>query len=284
MTAIRMDGREVARGILAGVADGVAARVAAGLARPHLSVVLVGENPASETYVRGKHRDAEQVGITSSDHRLPSTATTAEVAALVHSLNADPDVSGVLVQQPMPPQVDVAAVVEAVDPVKDVDGLHPVSAGRLLMGQPGLVACTPAGILRMLDDYDVELEGRRAVVVGRSNLVGKPAALLLLGRNATVTVCHSRTAGLADICREADVLVVAIGRLWFVQPDWVRPGAVVVDVGMNQLPDGKLAGDVDPGAAEVAGWMTPVPGGVGPLTRAMLMANTCRAEEARRPA
>jgi len=201
----------------------------------------------------------------------------------VAELNRDPDVSGILVQQPLPPQVTVEAAVEAIDPVKDVDGFHPVSAGRLLLGQRGLVACTPAGVLRMLDHYGVELEGRRAVVVGRSNIVGKPAALLLLGRNATVTVCHSRTVDLPSVCREADVLVVAIGRPWLVQADWVKPGAAVVDVGVNRGPDGRLRGDVDPDAAEVAGWLSPVPGGVGPLTRAMLMANTCQAEEARRP-
>ena len=283
MTAIRMDGKEVAGRILAEVEERVRTRVGAGLRPPHLSVVLVGHNPASETYVRGKHRDAERVGITSSDHRLPSESSTADVVALVDSLNRDPDVSGVLVQQPLPPQVDVEAVVEAVDPVKDVDGFHPVSAGRLLLGQRGIVACTPAGILRMLDHYGIPLEGRRVVVVGRSNLVGKPVAVLLLGRNATVTVCHSRTVDLPGICRSADVLVVAIGRLWFVQPDWVKAGAAVVDVGVNQKPDGRLGGDVDPGAAEVAGWLSPVPGGVGPLTRAMLMANTCQAEDARRP-
>lgn len=283
MTAVRLDGRPVADRILAEVTEGVRARTAAGLPRPHLAAVLVGDNPASETYVRLKRRDAERVGIASSDHRLPATAATDELVSLVDSLNRDEDVSGILVQQPLPPQVSVAAAVEAVDPLKDVDGLHPVSAGRLLLGQPGLVACTPAGILRMLDDYGIELEGKRAVVVGRSNIVGKPVAVLLLSRNATVTICHSRTVGLPDVCREADVLVVAIGRLWFVRPDWVKPGAAVVDVGTNQKPDGRLGGDVDPAVAEVAGWMTPVPGGVGPLTRAMLMANTWQAEQARRP-
>jgi methylenetetrahydrofolate dehydrogenase (NADP+)/methenyltetrahydrofolate cyclohydrolase len=283
VTAVRLDGKEVAGRVLASVAEGVRARTESGLPPPHLAVVLVGDNPASETYVRGKRRDAERVGITSSDHRLPATATTAEVVALVDSLNRDPSVSGVLVQQPFPPQVEVEPVVEAVDPVKDVDGFHPVNAGRLLLGQRGIVACTPAGIMRMLDDYGIELEGRRAVMVGRSNLVGKPMSLLLLSRNATVTVCHSRTVGLPDVCREADVLVVAIGRLWFVRAGWVKPGAAVVDVGQNVKPDGKLGGDVDPAAAEVASWMTPVPGGVGPLTRAMLLANTCQAEDARRP-
>jgi methylenetetrahydrofolate dehydrogenase (NADP+) / methenyltetrahydrofolate cyclohydrolase len=283
VTAIRLDGRRVAGEVLAEVADGVSARVAAGLPRPHLSVVLVGKNAASETYVRGKRRDAEQVGITSSDHRLPETATTDEVVNLVATLNRDPAVSGILVQQPLPPQVNVASAVEAIDPAKDVDGFHPISAGRLLLGQPGMVPCTPAGIIRLLDAYGIDFEGRRAVVVGRSNIVGKPTAVLLLRRNATVTICHSRTVDLPGICRQADILVVAIGRLGFVKPDWVNPGAAVVDVGVNQKPDGRLGGDVDPAVAEVAGWLSPVPGGVGPLTRAMLMMNTWQAEQARLP-
>jgi methylenetetrahydrofolate dehydrogenase (NADP+)/methenyltetrahydrofolate cyclohydrolase len=278
-----MAGNEVASGILADVRERVEARSRAGLRPPHLSVVLAGQpSPAIEAYVRGKHRDAEQVGITSSDHRLPDT-TTEELVALVDRLNRDPDVSGVLVQQPLPPGVSVVAAVTAVDPNKDVDGFHPISAGRLALGQPGLVPPTPAGILRLLDHYGVELEGRHAVVIGRSNIVGKPVSLLLLARNATVTICHSRTRDLAAICRQADVLVAAIGRLWHVKPEWVKPGAAVVDVGMNQKPDGRLGGDVDPGVAEVAGWLSPVPGGVGLLTRAMLLANTCQAEEERRP-
>jgi methylenetetrahydrofolate dehydrogenase (NADP+)/methenyltetrahydrofolate cyclohydrolase len=283
LTAERIDGTLVARGILKDVQARVAARLAAGMPAPHLATVMAGDDPASDVYIRLKHRDAESVGITSSDHRLPATVTTDELVALVAGLNRDPDVSGILVQQPLPAAVNVVATVEAIDPAKDVDGFHPVSAGRLLLGQPGIVACTPAGILRMLDQYGIELEGRRAVVVGRSNIVGKPVSLLLLGRNATVTVCHSRTTNLPEICREADVLVVAIGRLWFVQPDWIKPGAAVVDVGVNRRDDGKLGGDVHPDAAEVAGWLTPVPGGVGPVTRAMLMANTCQAEETRRP-
>jgi methylenetetrahydrofolate dehydrogenase (NADP+) / methenyltetrahydrofolate cyclohydrolase len=283
VTAIRLDGRKVAGEILAEVAHGVSARVAAGLPRPHLSALLVGENAASETYVRGKRRDAEQVGITSSDHRLPETATTDEVVNLVETLNRDHAVSGILVQQPLPPQVNVAAAVEAIDPAKDVDGFHPISAGRLLLGQPGIVPGTPLGIIRLLDTYGIDLDGRRAVVVGRSNIVGKPTAVLLLRRNATVTICHSRTADLPGVCRQADILVVAIGRLGFVKPDWVKPGAAVVDVGVNQKPDGRLGGDVDPAVAEVAGWLSPVPGGVGPLTRAMLMMNTWQAEQAQRP-
>jgi methylenetetrahydrofolate dehydrogenase (NADP+)/methenyltetrahydrofolate cyclohydrolase len=245
-------------------------------------VVLVGDDPASHTYVRLKRQDSESVGMTSADHRLPATATTEEVLHLVRSLNQDERVSGVLVQQPMPAQVDTAACVEAVDPAKDVDGLHPMSAGRLLLGQPGLRSCTPAGVMRMLDEAGVELAGRRATVLGRSNIVGKPMAVMLLERNATVTICHSRTRDLAEECRRADVLVVAIGRPHFLKPDMVQPGAVVIDVGVTPV-EGRLQGDVDPAVAEVAGMLSPVPGGVGPMTRAMLMRNTLVAEAARRP-
>ena len=283
MTAIRIDGKQVAARILAEVSEGVRLRVAAGSPRPHLAAVLVGDDPASETYVRLKRRDAEQVGMTSSDYRLPSTATTAAVVELVESLNRDEDTSGVLVQTPLPPGVDSAVALAAVDPVKDVDGLHPVNAGRLLLGEPGMLPSTPAGVLRMLDDYAIEIAGRRAVVLGRSNIVGKPTALLLLRRDATVTICHSKTVGLAEICQQADILVVAIRQLDFVRPGMVRPGAAVIDVGINTRPGGRLSGDVDPGVAGVAGWLTPVPGGVGPVTRAMLMANTWQAEQARRP-
>jgi methylenetetrahydrofolate dehydrogenase (NADP+)/methenyltetrahydrofolate cyclohydrolase len=280
---IVLDGKATAAGVLAEVGAAVERRGAAGGSRPHLAVVLVGDNAASETYVRGKRRDADQVGIESADHRLPASATTEEVTALVQRLNRDPDVSGVLVQQPLPPQVAVGPVVEAVDPGKDVDGFHPASLGRLVLGEEGPVACTPAGVLRLLDEYGIELAGQRAVVIGRSAIVGKPAALLLLQRHATVTICHSRTHDLPSICRGADVLVAAIGRAHFVTPEFVREGAAVVDVGVNRGEDGKLAGDVHPDVVEVAGWLSPVPGGVGPMTRAMLMVNTLRAEELRSP-
>ena len=282
MTAIRLSGREIAARVLEEVAAGVAARDRRGLPRPHLATVMVGEDPASETYVRGKHQDAEKVGMASSSHRLPATATTADVLALIGRLNHDPEISGLLVQQPLPGQVDLNACVEAIDPAKDVDGFHPVNAGRLLLGQPGLRPCTPAGVMRMLEETGLELAGRRAVVLGRSNIVGKPMALLLLERNATVTICHSRTADLAAECRRADVLVVAIGRPGFVTPEMVGRGAVVVDVGITPV-DGRVRGDVDPAVAEVAGWLSPVPGGVGLMTRAMLMRNTLLAEAARRP-
>jgi methylenetetrahydrofolate dehydrogenase (NADP+)/methenyltetrahydrofolate cyclohydrolase len=282
VTARVMDGRPSAARVLEEVSQGVARRVASGRPRPHLAVVLVGDNPASETYVRGKRRDSEKVGITSSDHRLPGTATTEDVVALVRRLNADDDVSGVLVQQPFPPQVAVAPVVEAVDPEKDVDGFHPVNAGRLMRGEAALVGPTPAGILRLLDDYVIPIEGRRAVVVGRSNIVGKPTALLLLARHATVTICHTRTPDLGSVTRGADILVAAAGRPCLVAPDMVGVGAAVVDVGTNHV-DGRLRGDVDPAAGERAGWLSPVPGGVGPLTRAMLLWNTLKAERLRRP-
>jgi methylenetetrahydrofolate dehydrogenase (NADP+)/methenyltetrahydrofolate cyclohydrolase len=277
-----MDGKRSAAGVLEEVRARVERRIGEGKPRPHLTVVLVGHDPASETYVRHKHRDAEQVGITSADHRLPEPATTEEVVDLVCRLNADPDVSGILVQTPLPPQIDGTAAVEAIDPARDVDGLHPLSFGRLLRGEDGLVGCTPAGVIRLLDDYGVEIEGRRAVVLGRSNIVGKPAAVLLLHRNATVTICHSRTRDLPAITREADILVAAIRSTAFVTPDMVSEGAAIVDVGINPV-DGRLRGDVDPAVSEKAGWMTPVPGGVGPMTRAMLMWNTLKAEQQRRP-
>jgi len=243
--------------------------------------VLVGDDPASENYVLMKRRNLDRVGIGSSDHRLPATATTEEVVDLVSGLDADDRMSALLVQMPLPRQVDAEAVVEAISPVKDVDGLHPYNAGRLALGAPVVKPCTPAGILELLDRYEVPVGGRRAVVVGRSNIVGKPVSLLLLQSNATVTICHSRTADLRSVCREADVLVSAVGKTFYIEPDWVKPGAAVVDVGVSRL-DGKVAGDVHPDVAEVAGWLTPNPGGVGPMTRAMLVRNTFDAEVRRR--
>ena len=281
MTAIRMDGNVVAEAIYETIATELAARLAAGGSRPHLAAVLVGDDPASENYVRMKRRNSERVGIGSSDHRLPATATTEDVLALVSGLNADEAVSALLVQMPLPRQVDAETVVEAISPVKDVDGLHPYNAGRLALGAPIVKPCTPAGILILLDHYEVPVAGRRAVVVGRSNIVGKPVSLLLLQANATVTVCHSRTADLRSVCQTADILVSAVGKTFYIEPDWVKPGAAVVDVGVNRV-DGKLAGDVHPGVAEVAGWLTPNPGGVGPMTRAMLVRNTYDAEVRRR--
>jgi methylenetetrahydrofolate dehydrogenase (NADP+) / methenyltetrahydrofolate cyclohydrolase len=282
VTARVLDGKVVAESIYADLEAKVRARVEAGRTTPRLATVLVGDDPGSATYVRMKQNNAERIGIASSDHRLPAASTTEEVVALVAGLNANQDVSAILVQMPMPAQVDAEAVVEAISPVKDVDGLHPFNAGRLALGEPVVKPCTPAGIMELLRHYEVPLAGRRAVVVGRSNLVGKPVAMLLLQAHATVTICHSRTEGLDAVCREADVLVSAIGKTFYIQPSWVRPGAAVIDVGVSRL-DGRLAGDVSPEVAEVAGWLTPNPGGVGPMTRAMLVSNTYDAEVRRRP-
>lgn len=282
MTALVLDGKAVAESIYARIEARVRDRIAAGGTRPQLATVLVGDDPASATYVRMKQKSCERVGIASSDHRLPEIATTDEVVALVSGLNASEDVSGILVQMPMPPQIDAEAVVEAVSPVKDVDGLHPFNAGRLALGEAVVKPCTPAGIMELLRHYEVPVAGRRAVVVGRSNLVGKPVALLQLQAHATVTICHTRTEDLGSVCREADILVSAIGKTFYIQRSWVKPGAAVIDVGVNRL-DGRLVGDVAPEVAEVAGWLTPNPGGVGPMTRAMLVSNTFDAEVRRRP-
>jgi methylenetetrahydrofolate dehydrogenase (NADP+)/methenyltetrahydrofolate cyclohydrolase len=282
MTARTLDGRAIAESIYAEIEARVRSRVAAGCPAPMLATVLVGDDPASATYVRMKQKNCERAGIATSDHRLPATATTDEVVALVAGLDANEDMSAILVQMPMPAQVDAEAVIEAISPVKDVDGLHPFNAGRLALGEPVVKPCTPAGILALLGHFEVPLAGRRAVVVGRSNLVGKPVALLLLQAHATVTICHSRTVNLDGVCREADVLVSAIGKTFYIQPSWIKPGAAVVDVGVSHR-DGRVVGDVDPAVAEVAGWLTPNPGGVGPMTRAMLVINTFDAEVRRRP-
>ena len=282
MTAEILDGRALAARVLDEVADQVARRLEEGRSRPHLAAVLVGDDPASETYVRGKRRDSERVGIGSSDHRLPASATTEEVLEVVVGLNADDAVSGILVQLPLPSQVDAARVIESIDPRKDVDGLHPYNQGRLFLGEPVLAPCTPLGIMRMLDEAGVELTGRRAVVAGRSNLVGKPVALLLLGRNATVTLAHSRTTDLGAVTREADVLIVAVGKAATIVAAMVKPGATVIDVGVNRV-EGRLVGDVAEDVREVAGRVSPSPGGVGPMTRAMLVSNTLLAEQLRKP-
>ena len=282
MGAVNIDGKLVAAGILAQVRSGIERRVAQGGPRPHLAVVMVGEDPASLVYVRNKRRDAESVGMLSTDHHLSADASPEDLVRTVAALNSDPEVSGIIVQQPLPPQISPELAVLSVDPAKDVDGFHPLNAGALMLGHPGLVACTPAGVIRMLDAYGIDPDGMRAVVVGRSNIVGKPLALLLLARHATVTVCHSHTADLGSVCREADLLIAATGRPGLIDAAMVRPGAVVVDVGISQV-DGKLKGDVDPAVGEVAGYLSPVPGGVGPVTRAMLLANTLEAECRRRP-
>lgn len=249
---------------------------------PCLAVVLVGDDPASASYVSMKERDCAEVGIESLDHRLPADTTQAELDALIDRLNADPAVHGILVQMPLPAHLDAESVIERISPAKDVDGFHPESLGLLVRGLPGFRACTPAGVMEMLRAYGIDSTGMRAVVVGRSTIVGKPMALLLLEANATVTVCHSRTHDLPAVCREADLLVAAIGRARMIDASYVKPGAVVIDVGINRTEEG-MVGDVDFAAVEpVASAITPVPGGVGPMTRAMLMQNTVAAARAYR--
>jgi methylenetetrahydrofolate dehydrogenase (NADP+)/methenyltetrahydrofolate cyclohydrolase len=246
---------------------------------PGLAVVLVGEDPASQSYVNMKEKDCERIGIRSFDHRLPADTTQESLDALIGELNADPAVHGILVQQPFPKHLDVEHVVAAISPAKDVDGFHPENLGRLVRGLQGHRACTPWGVMRMLDHYEIDPRGKRAVIVGRSLLVGKPMGLMLLERDATVTWCHSRTADLPGVCREADILVAAIGRPKMIGPEYVKEGAVVIDVGISRTDEG-MVGDVDFAAvAPKCSAITPVPGGVGPMTRAMLMSNTVDAAE-----
>ena len=276
MAARLMDGKALAERIRAEVAEELKE-----LGDVGLTTVLVGDDAASEIYIRRKQEAAKEVGLTARDYRLAEDTPEQELLELVAQLNADDAVEGILVQLPLPAQIDEQCVIDAVDPAKDVDGFHPVNAGRLFLGQDGLVAATPTGILTLLHEYDVPLAGARAVVVGRSNIVGKPVSLLLLAQHATVTICHSRTANLAAETRQADVLVVAVGEAALISPEMVKQGATVIDVGMNRTPDG-LRGDVDPAVAERAGLMTPVPGGVGPMTIASLLQNTVRAARLRR--
>jgi methylenetetrahydrofolate dehydrogenase (NADP+)/methenyltetrahydrofolate cyclohydrolase len=283
MTARVLNGKAVAEQILDDVAAKVSARVAAGKSRPRLATVLIGDDPASATYLRLKQQDAKGAGIETEDHRLVVTTTTEQLLELIAGLNRDESVSAILVQQPGPAQIDMARVVLALDPVKDVDGFHPVNVGLVALGLPGGVEpCTPAGIIELLERSEVPIEGANAVVVGRSNIVGKPTAALLLKRNATVTLCHTRTRDLADHTRRADILVAAAGRVNLITREMVKPGAAVVDVSTNRA-GGKQVGDLGPGVDEVAGWLTPNPGGVGPMTRAMLVRNTYEAEVRRRP-
>jgi methylenetetrahydrofolate dehydrogenase (NADP+)/methenyltetrahydrofolate cyclohydrolase len=303
MAATVLDGNAIAAEIKAEVAERIREMSVTGV-RPGLAVILVGQNPASEIYVRNKVRSCEALGIYSEKHTPPDSVTTAELLALVDGLNRRPDIDGILVQLPLPRQVDSKQVLMAVDPAKDVDGFHPVNVGFLSTQRPGLVPCTPSGIIEVLKRSRIALEGAEAVVLGRSDIVGKPVAMLLLNANATVTVCHSKTRNLPAVCRRADILVVAMGKPGFVTREFVKPGAAVVDVGINKVMDraefdryfkgndkrerefaskgSTLVGDVHPEVAEVAGALTPVPGGVGPLTIAMLMANTVKAAQLRR--
>ncbi len=306
MTAQRLDGLAIAREIKNEVAREVAALAERGI-RPGLAAILVGANPASRVYVNSKVKTCEELGIYSEKHELPETTTTEALLHLIARLNAREEIDGILVQLPLPRHIDTPRVLDAVDPAKDVDGFHPVNVGRLVRNQEALEPCTPAGIIELLERTRIPIEGQRAVVIGRSDIVGKPLALMLLHRHATVTICHSRTPHLAEIARQADILVAAIGRTAMITAEYVKPGAVVIDVGINKVtdraeverlfgPDEKrlgeltskgytLVGDVHPtSVAAVAGYLTPVPGGVGPLTIAMLMRNTVKAARWRRAA
>jgi methylenetetrahydrofolate dehydrogenase (NADP+)/methenyltetrahydrofolate cyclohydrolase len=278
VTAVRIDGKALAGKVRAQVAEDVRA-----FGEPVcLATILVGDDPASHTYVGSKHRASHEAGIDSRDHRFPSDTAEATVLELIDELNADETVDGILVQLPLPDHMDEPTVLRAVDPEKDVDGFHVLNAGRLYLGEPFLVPATPSGVMVMLEEHGVELKGKDAVIIGRSEIVGKPMAMLLLAQHATVTICHSRTVDLAAHTRRADVLVAAVGRPGLVTPDMVKRGATVIDVGVNRTDEGKLVGDVDPACFEVAGLMTPVPGGVGPMTIAMLLRNTLTAAQHRR--
>jgi methylenetetrahydrofolate dehydrogenase (NADP+)/methenyltetrahydrofolate cyclohydrolase len=279
--AVIIDGKAIGQKVRDEVRAVVVERTARGLRAPGLATVLVGADPASHVYVRNKRKTSEEAGFISVHHELPATTTTIELLALVHALNGDDSVDGILVQLPLPKHVDAGAVLVAIAPHKDVDGFHPENVARLTLGMPGFVPCTPLGCLRLLDEHNVPLRGARAVVVGRSHIVGKPMAELLLARDATVTIAHSKSRDLAGIAREADVLVVAVGRARMIGASGVKPGAVVIDVGMNRDEHGKLCGDVDTAAImDIASAVTPVPGGVGPMTIAMLLQNTLRAHGA----
>jgi methylenetetrahydrofolate dehydrogenase (NADP+)/methenyltetrahydrofolate cyclohydrolase len=298
-----LDGAAIAAGIKQEVAEQVRALAGEGI-RPGLAAVLVGHVPASEIYVRSKVQTCAELGLFSELITPPDTVTTEEMLGLVNTLNHRDDIDGILIQLPLPPQVNAKALLDAVSPAKDVDGFHPVNAGRLQAGRPALAPCTPAGVVEILKRSSIALSGQNAVVVGRSDIVGKPAAMLLLHENATVTICHSKTRDLGAVTRQADILVAAIGRAGFITPEMVKPGATIIDVGINRITDRReferyfagnekreaaflkrgstIVGDVDPRAFELAGAYTPVPGGVGPLTIAMLMANTVRAAKMRR--
>jgi len=279
MTAQLIDGNALAKTIRAEVAGRTAALKASGV-NPALSIILVGDDPASQVYTKHKVNDSTETGLLATLERYPADMSEADLLARIRALNDDPMVHGILVQLPLPKHMDSQKVIETISPAKDVDGFHVASAGALMTGAPGFWPCTPYGCMKMLESIGYDLRGKHAVVIGRSNIVGKPMAMMLLAKNATVTICHSATQDLAAITRQADVVVAAVGKRNILTADMVKPGAIVIDVGMNRKQDGKLAGDVDfDGVKEVASWITPVPGGVGPMTRAMLLANTLEAAE-----
>ena len=279
MTAQLIDGNALAKTIRAEVSGRTAALKARGV-NPALSIILVGSDPASQVYTKHKVNDSTETGLQATLETYPADFSEADLLARIRALNDDPTVHGILVQLPLPKHMDSQKVIETISPAKDVDGFHVASAGALMTGAPGFWPCTPHGCMKMLESIGYDLRGKHAVVIGRSNIVGKPMAMMLLAKSATVTICHSATKDLGALTRQADVVVAAVGKLDLLTADMVKPGAVVIDVGMNRKADGKLAGDVDfDGVKEVAGWITPVPGGVGPMTRAMLLVNTLEAAE-----
>jgi methylenetetrahydrofolate dehydrogenase (NADP+) / methenyltetrahydrofolate cyclohydrolase len=279
MTAHLSDGNALAKKIRAEVAERAAALTARGK-QPGLAVILVGDDPASQVYVKHKVNDCETSGVRSVLDKYDATLAEAALLSRIEELNNDPTIHGILVQMPLPKHIDPQKVIETISPLKDVDGFHVQSAGALMVGRPGFLPCTPYGCMKLIETTGLNLKGKNAVVIGRSNTVGKPMAMLLLQANATVTICHSNTADIGQYTRQADVVVAAVGRRNVLRADMVKPGAVIIDVGMNRNDEGKLCGDVDfAGVAEVAGWITPVPGGVGPMTRAMLLVNTIEAAE-----
>lgn len=276
--AERIDGKAVAAAVRQEVAQEVLRLKEEKGLQPGIAVVIVGDDPASRIYVNNKKKACSEVGIYSEEYALPASTTQEELTDLIHQLNENPAIHGILVQSPLPKGLDEKAVVENIDPKKDVDAFHALNVGKIMIGDFEFLPCTPAGVIELLDRYGVAIEGKRCVVIGRSNIVGKPMAMLLLHRNGTVTICHSRTKNLAEICREADILVAAVGKAKFVTKDMVKPGAVVIDVGMNRNENGKLCGDVDFDEVEpLASYITPVPGGVGPMTIAVLMKNVVSA-------
>lgn len=276
MSAIRMDGKALSAKVRGQILAETDALKAQGVV-PGLAVILVGDDPASEIYVRNKEKACSECGFYSEKHVLPATASQEELIHLIHELNENPKISGILCQLPVPPQISEEAVIDAIDPKKDVDAFHPANVGKIMIGDFDFLPCTPAGVMELLDEYEIDPKGKQCVVVGRSNIVGKPMAMLLLHRHGTVTICHSRTQNLKELCLSADILVAAVGKAAFITPDMVKEGAVVIDVGINRNEEGKVCGDVDPAVMEKASYMTPVPGGAGPMTITMLMKNTLKA-------
>ena len=276
MSAVRMDGKALSAKVRSSILAETEELKKKGVT-PGLAVIIVGNDPASEIYVRNKEKACAECGFYSEKYALPAETTQEELLGLIGQLNQSPQISGILCQMPVPDHISEQAVIDAIDPKKDVDAFHPVNVGKIMVGNFDFVPCTPAGVMELLDEYQIDIKGKECVVVGRSNIVGKPMAMLLLHRHGTVTMCHSRTQHLDEVCRRADILVAAVGKAGFITPDMVKDGAVVIDVGINRNAEGKVCGDVDPAVMEKASYMTPVPGGAGPMTITMLMKNTLKA-------